>query len=111
MLRLACIFATDRGIQVCATVHDAVLIEAPLDDLDDQVKAMQEAMVEASRVVLDGFELRTDATVIRYPDRYVDERGGDMWETVFGLIQELDTKGVTDVAPGCVLTGGTTNTG
>ena len=30
LLRLACCFATERGIQVCAPVHDAVLICAPL---------------------------------------------------------------------------------
>ena len=31
MLRLACCLATERGIEVCAPVHDAVLIAAPLD--------------------------------------------------------------------------------
>ena len=31
---------------------------------------MQAAMAKASRIVLDGFELRTDVNVIRYPDRY-----------------------------------------
>ena len=31
MLRLACCLATERGIEVCAPVHDAVLICAPLD--------------------------------------------------------------------------------
>src|SRR3954464_13305113 len=30
MLRLACCLATERGIRVCAPVHDALLIEAPL---------------------------------------------------------------------------------
>ena len=30
MLRLACIFATEAGIRVCAPVHDALLIEAPI---------------------------------------------------------------------------------
>jgi len=29
MLRLACCFATEQGIRVCAPVHDALLIEAP----------------------------------------------------------------------------------
>ena len=31
MLRLACCLATERGIQVCAPIHDAVLICAPLE--------------------------------------------------------------------------------
>jgi DNA polymerase-1 len=33
MLRLACCISTERGIEVCAPVHDAVLICAPLDRL------------------------------------------------------------------------------
>ena len=31
MLRLACCFATEQGLEVCAVIHDAVLICAPID--------------------------------------------------------------------------------
>jgi len=75
MLRLACCLGTERGVEVCAPVHDAVLICAPLDRLDDDVARMRSDMGEASRIVLNGFELGTDATVICHPDRYMDERG------------------------------------
>jgi len=93
MLRLACCLATERGIQVCAPVHDAVLICAPLDRLEADVVRMQEAMREASRIVLNGFELGTDAQVVHYPDRYMDERGVVMWGRVMNLIagQLLET--------------------
>ena len=67
MLRLACCLATERGIEVCAPVHDAVLICAPLDRLDDDIAGMRAAMAEASRIVLDGFELRTDVARRPYP--------------------------------------------
>jgi hypothetical protein len=86
MLRLACCLATERGIEVCAPVHDAVLICAPLDRLDADVTRMQEAMGKASRVVLDGFELGTDAVTVRYPDRYMVERGAVMWPRVMMLL-------------------------
>jgi DNA polymerase I len=49
---------------------------------------MQDAMREASRIVLDGFELGTDAKIVRYPDRYMDDRGATMWERVMELIRE-----------------------
>ena len=88
MLRLACCLATERGIEVCAPVHDAVLICAPLDRLEADVEQMQEAMREASRIVLNGFELGTDAKIIHYPDRYMDERGTLMWDRVMKLIAE-----------------------
>ena len=35
MLRLAACFATEQGIEVCALIHDAVLIAAPLERLED----------------------------------------------------------------------------
>ena len=49
---------------------------------------MQDAMREASRMVLDGFELGTDAKIVSYPDRYMDPRGTVMWERVMKLINE-----------------------
>ena len=36
--------------------------------------------------MLDGFELGTDAHVVRYPDRYMDPRGAVMWDRVIRLI-------------------------
>ena len=95
MLRLACCLATEQGIEVCAPVHDAVLICAPLDRLKVDVARMQEAMREASRVVLDGFELGTEAEIIRYPDRYADPRGAVMWERVMTLIHEQQQRAAT----------------
>ena len=89
MLRLACCLMTERGIRVCAPVHDAVLIEGPLDQIDDVVVQTQAAMAEASRHVLSDFELRTDAEVVKYPNRYMDARGQKMWETVCGIVADL----------------------
>ena len=86
MLRLAACFATEQGIEVCALIHDAVLIAAPLDRLDHDIERMKAAMVKASRVVLDGFELRTDVHLVRYPDHYTDPRGTVMWDRVMRLI-------------------------
>lgn len=88
MLRLACCLATEEGIAVCAPIHDAILIEAPVDDMDHAVARAQRVMAEASRVVLGGLELRSDATVIRYPERYADARGRRMWDTVQALVAE-----------------------
>jgi DNA polymerase I len=34
MMRLACCLAAERGIEVCAPVHDALLICAPLERLE-----------------------------------------------------------------------------
>jgi DNA polymerase I len=94
MMRLAACLATERGIEVCAPVHDAFLICAPLDRLDADITTMRAAMAEASRIVLGGFELDTDVSAVRYPNRFMDERGLTMWNTVTGLLRRPDLRQV-----------------
>ena len=91
MLRLACIFATERGIHVCAPIHDAVLIEAPAWQIEDAVREAQRAMADASAAVLGGFRLGTEAKVFTWPDRYMDARGQRMWAAVQAVLAELPT--------------------
>jgi DNA polymerase I len=91
MLRLAACFATEQDIEVCALVHDAVLICAPFDRLDQDIERMQTVMAKASRIILDGFELRTDVHVVRHPDRYQDGRGAVMWDRVMRLVAQQET--------------------
>lgn len=86
MLRLACCLTTERGIAVCAPIHDAILIEAPVNELEARVEQAHELMAEASRVVLAGFELRSEAKLIQYPERYQDPRGARMWQLVWDSI-------------------------
>jgi DNA polymerase I len=69
MMRLACCLATERGANVVAPVHDALMIEGPADSIEEIVARTQEAMAEASAVVLDGFRLRSDVNIVRCPDR------------------------------------------
>ncbi len=104
MLRLACCMLTEAGVKVCAPIHDAVLIEAPVENLDDKVSQAQEIMSEASRIVLSGFRLRSDADVISYPDRYADERGYQMWQSVMSILADLEVEksiSCRDVAKAC----------
>jgi DNA polymerase-1 len=93
ILRISCILAARHGIKLLAPVHDAVLIEARVERIEADVELMQEIMRRASRVVLNRdsngpHELRTDAKIIRYPDRYTDKRGEDIWAYVLQHLAE-----------------------
>jgi hypothetical protein len=92
MMRLACCLATERGIVVCAPVHDALLVEGPAEEIEDVVTQTQTAMREASELALPGFPLRTEAKIVRYPERYIDPRGRAMWDTVCRLLGEWKAK-------------------
>jgi DNA polymerase I len=45
-------------------------------------------MSGAGEAVTGGFPVRTDATVVRFPDRYMDEGGQDMWDRVMALLSD-----------------------
>ena len=48
-------------------------------------------MAEDSFIVLDGFALRSNVDIVRYPDRYCDERGTQMWGTVSRILDDLES--------------------
>jgi len=84
---------TRHGIEILAPVHDAVLIQAPIERIETDVARMQQIMARASRIVLNPtmggtYELRTDAKIIRYPDRYSDPRGIEIWQWVQARLAE-----------------------
>jgi DNA polymerase-1 len=93
ILRVAIILAARHGLQVLAPVHDAVLIEAPVDRIESDTAKMEQIMRRASRIVLnstmDGpFELRVDHKIVSYPDRYSDPRGIEIWNWVLARLAE-----------------------
>ena len=91
MLRLAIIKMQEMDIQVAAPIHDAVLIEGSIEQADTTVQLAQSCMREASKMVLSGFELDSEAEVVAFPNRYMDkERGKGFWNTVMELTDRKD---------------------
>ena len=99
MMRIAAIAATEGGIEVCCPVHDAFLISAPSDRIDEDTAAMREIMSKAGLVVTGGLDVRTDAKTFRYPDRYMDKRGEAMWRRVMALLGMADGTGLREREP------------
>ncbi|PFM82705.1 DNA polymerase I [Bacillus sp. AFS077874] len=89
MLRLGCILALERGVKVLAPVHDAILIEGDLAEIDAIIATTQKALVDASKIILNGFELRSDADIVEYPNRYMDERGISTFNKVTKILAEI----------------------
>lgn len=82
MLRLACCLAVESGIKVCCPVHDALLVEAEEDQIDVVVNDTVKCMDQASKDILSGFVLRTDAETIVYPEHFLPAKGKDIWNRV-----------------------------
>ena len=91
MMRIACCLAVDQGVKLCAPIHDALLIEAPIDQIDAHVATLKQCMADASELVLGpGRVCRVDEEIIRYPDRYMDENGAAMWDQVMEILDEIE---------------------
>jgi hypothetical protein len=97
MLRLACCFTTEAGIKVCAPIHDALLIEAPTEGIEEAVTVTRSLMAEAARAVLGGLEVGTDVSLVHWPGRYSDPRGELMWTRIMALL-DAPIPGVSGVS-------------
>ena len=94
MMRLACCEATEAGLIICAPIHDALLLEAPAEEIDIQIHQLSKIMQHASELVLgEGKICGVDVDKVIYPDRYSDERGSVMWERVMDILAECDPGG------------------
>ena len=69
--------------------------QAPLDQAEAVSVALDRCMRDASAVVLRGYELPTDVQLIgagHEHQRYFDDRGESMWNTVTSLVAKLEEK-------------------
>jgi hypothetical protein len=90
ILHVACILAERRGIELVASIHDALLAEGDLDQAEDLSAELDRLMGDASAVVLRGYRLPTDFQIVRPGERYFDERGEAMWNTVVKLLAQRE---------------------
>ena len=89
MLRIACILIAKENIKICAPVHDAILIESELADIERDVQIAQSRMKEASRIILDGFELNSEAEIYRHPQRFLNESSEEFWHKVMSIKEHI----------------------
>jgi len=92
-MRVAAIAAHEAGIRICAPVHDAFWITAPLPELDDAIATMAQIMRRAGSVVTGGLEIPVEVSaLVRYPQclgdvRAPDAKGQTMWNEIRELVR------------------------
>ena len=64
ILRKALIDLTDANFEVCALVHDAVLIQIPIPEYSERLKEAKQIMVDASVAVVGG-PIRVDSEILK----------------------------------------------
>ena len=64
--------------------------EAPENQIDADVAKLKECMSEASEGVLGtGKICRVDAEIVKYPNRYMDEQGQEMWNKIMIILEKV----------------------
>jgi DNA polymerase I-like protein with 3'-5' exonuclease and polymerase domains len=87
IMRIVCIAAVENQIDLLAPVHDGFLYMAPLDRLDHTIALMEDLMRRSSQVVTGGLPIKVETASMRYPDRYMDEKGATMWTRIISLYE------------------------
>ena len=93
MMRYAAIHATEAGLSVCCPVHDAFLIEAPIERIDCDVTLLTRIMGDASEAILEiGRRIEADVKIARWPDSYFEKRGLDLFNTLVGELEGIESR-------------------
>ena len=92
ILRKALIDLTDANFEVCALVHDAVLIQIPIPEYSERLKEAKQIMVDASVAVVGG-PIRVDSEIIRSNYRQLEKDGSDSKDQKLfdDIMHEIDT--------------------
>jgi DNA polymerase-1 len=95
ILRLAVIEAAAKGVAIVGTLHDALFIESPADEIDTHVRLAREAMQDASATILHCpatgryYPLRVDHTIITAPDHYREKESQAWWQRLRDMLLQL----------------------
>jgi hypothetical protein len=105
IMRFACCLATERGIDLGASVHDALFYTAPEESWREVDAAVKQCMDEACQVILgDEYMLKSDRDVVLYDaygyhhdsqrnlhyGHYQHEDGQKMWSKIEVALAQLE---------------------
>jgi DNA polymerase I-like protein with 3'-5' exonuclease and polymerase domains len=93
IMRMATCLATERGIDVGASVHDAFFYTAPADSWEEVDAAMMQCMAEACEFVLgEGYVLKSERDAVHYPDHYQHADGKKIWSQIQEAMGEAEAE-------------------
>jgi len=81
----ACSRIHEAGFQLLGVLHDAVLVEAPADDIDEVCDGVSAIMRDASREILQG-TLKTASQIAIHPNQL--PFGNKFWARVTAIVDE-----------------------
>ncbi len=81
----------ENRMKIIAPVHDALLIECDEEKAEETMLLAKKLMERANTIVLGpGHQIRTEAKIIRYPERFTDKRDTENWNRITNILEELE---------------------
>jgi hypothetical protein len=80
LMRAVSIELLKAGVRLIAQVHDAFVIESDAGDIEADSQKTREVVAKVSEAVF-GRPLKSEAKIVRYPERYIDDEAGEMLKT------------------------------
>ena len=89
LTHMATAIAAAQGVEVLATQHDSLMLQAPEEDIRDAVATASRIMNETGRAMFGvPFDVKVDPP-LRYPERYLHKDGAAMWAEVDFIARKL----------------------
>lgn len=98
ILRQTCCMVVEAGIRLCAPIHDAILVECEVGEIDRTIDRTKRVMIEATRLVLsDGDvlqvgdisgDIRVDAEVYAHPIHFEGSQDSAVWKLITRMREE-----------------------
>jgi hypothetical protein len=80
ILRATVIRLAAEGFEICATLHDSVMVELDLGDWQARLRHLEFVMTESTRPLLGGHGVTVESKVLMPGERYLEEKGRGTWE-------------------------------
>jgi DNA polymerase-1 len=90
MLHAAVVLLINSSFRVCATMHDAIMVELPLATWQSDLAEVRSIMEEVGKVVANGLHVRTDAKVLLPGQRYIEETDDEFsrWQKLAKILTQ-----------------------
>ena len=89
IMQIAAIRALEVGIRIIAIVHNAFMIEADADDIDQSVETMCGIMTKATEDIV-GISIPVERYVVRHGESYYDEDGKADFDLLMRMLEEIE---------------------
>lgn len=86
ILRATVIRLAEEGFEICATLHDSVMVELDFDGWQDRLRHLEFIMAESTRPLLEGHAVAVDSKVLMPGERYLDQKGNSTWQFMSGKL-------------------------